>query len=123
MRKWCTAWQFLIRIHFISFSVFSSGSHIVNAQLTSRYMNLFSSEYNKRINLFEQGVSRIRNKNNNFFENTRNKSSIYDLKDIKSYFSLDFGGETPLIQFRQTNALPQAIQDDLVALFQRVWIA
>ncbi len=84
-------------------------------------MNLFSSEYNKRINMFEQGVNRIRNKNNNFFENTKNKNSIYDLSDIKSYFTVDFNGETPAIRFKTSNALPQSIKDDLVALFNIVW--
>lgn len=84
-------------------------------------MNLFSAEYNKRINTFEQGVSRIRNKNNNFFENTRNKSSIYDLTDIKSYFSIEFVGEVPSIRFKNSDALPPTIKNDLVQLFNSVW--
>jgi hypothetical protein len=86
-------------------------------------MNLFSSEYNKRINIFEQGVNRIRNKNNNFFENTRNKNSIYDLSDIKSYFSVDFAGDIPAIRFKNSDALPSTIKNDLVELFNKVWIS
>jgi hypothetical protein len=84
-------------------------------------MNPFSAEYNKKNNMFEQGISRIRNKNNNFFENTRLIKSIYNLADIKSYFVVTPTPAGPVLQFRKNNPLPAAIEKDITTLFNSIW--
>jgi hypothetical protein len=84
-------------------------------------MNPFSPEYNKKNNEFMQGISRIRNKNNNFFENTRHVKSIHNLADINTYFTIVPGMEQSGISFRKTNPLPAAIEAEIQSLFDRVW--
>jgi hypothetical protein len=84
-------------------------------------MNLFNPEYNKKRNLFDQGVTMIRNKNNNFFLNAKNEKSIYDLTDIGSYYSIYETGGEPSIIFREGSGLPDRIKGDVQELFDRVW--
>ncbi len=84
-------------------------------------MNLFNSEYNKKRNQFEQGVTMIRNRNNNFFLNAKKESSIYDLTDIASYYSIYEGAGSTELVFRANSGLPESIMKDVTALFNRVF--
>lgn len=84
-------------------------------------MNLFNPEYNKKRNQFDQGIGIIRNRNNNFFLNIKKHNSIYDLSDIKSYYSIYETGGAPELQFRNNSGLPDRIKGDIQELFDRVW--
>lgn len=84
-------------------------------------MNIFNPEYNKKQNLFTEGIKMIRNRNNNFFLNARNDKSIYDLTDIGSYFTLYETTGNPLLVFRENSGLPEKIRTDVQALFDKTW--
>jgi hypothetical protein len=82
----------------------------------------YSPEHNKKLNQFDQGIKRIRNSNNNFFENARAFNTIYDLKEIKSYFEvLNSMTGQPVLQFRKDGNLPQKIRDEISILFYTIW--
>ena len=84
-------------------------------------MTLFDSEYNKKRNHFEQGVTMIRNKNNNFFLNAKKESSIYDLTDIASYYNIyEVAGGLELV-FRPNTNLPANIKQAVTDLFNSVF--
>ena len=81
----------------------------------------FSPEHNKKLNEFDQGIKRIRNSNNNFFENTRAVRSIYDLKDIRSYFDVQVSMTGQFVlQFRKDSGLPEKIRSEISSLFYRI---
>ncbi len=84
-------------------------------------MNLFNSDYNKKQNTFEEGITSIRRKNNFFFLNARGGRSIYDLSDIKSYYELYETGGLPQLNFRNNSGLPDTIKNDIQDLFDRIW--
>lgn len=84
-------------------------------------MNLFNADYNKKKNAFEQGITRIRNKNNNFFLNASSKNTIYDLSDIKSYYNIYEIGNTQELSFRDNSGLPDRIKQDVQDLFNSIW--
>ncbi|HYD22908.1 MAG TPA: hypothetical protein VEB40_15600 [Flavipsychrobacter sp.] len=84
-------------------------------------MVLFNSEYNKKKNAFEEGIVSIRRRNNFFFLNTRSGKSIYDLSDIRSYFTLYETMGQPQLSFRINSGLPDQIKDDIQALFDSIW--
>lgn len=84
-------------------------------------MNMYSSSYNKQLNLFEEGIKRIRNKNSYVFENVRNAASIYDGKDIKSYYTIEEGAAGNSINFRPNSGLPEHIRQDIADLFYSIW--
>jgi hypothetical protein len=84
-------------------------------------MYIFNPAYNKKRNLFAEGMKMIRNKNNNFFLNAKNEKSIYDLTDIDSYYTVYEIGEKPSIVFRDNSGLPEKIRIDIVTLFEQVW--
>lgn len=84
-------------------------------------MTIYSPGYNKMQNLFEQGIRQIRNKNNNFFENASGRNTIYDLKDIKSYFDVVVTMGKTVLKFRTNSGLPEAIRNDISKLFYSIW--
>lgn len=84
-------------------------------------MSLFNSEYNKKRNQFEQGVTMIRNRNNNFFLNAKKESSIYDLTDIASYFNVYEVAGNPELVFRANSGLPDTIKQAVTDLFNSVF--
>ncbi len=84
-------------------------------------MNIFNPDYNKKRNLFTEGVKMIRNKNNNFFLNAKNEKSIYDLTDITSYYSMYEVGEKPSLEFRNNSGLPENIKTQIQELFNNIW--
>lgn len=84
-------------------------------------MNLFNSEYNKKRNAFEEGIVSISRKNKFFFLNVIAGKSIYDLQDIKSYYTVYETGGQPELNFRSNSGLPEAIKNDIQSLFDKVW--
>ena len=84
-------------------------------------MSIYSPGYNKMHNQFEQGIRQIRNKNNNFFENTTGRNTIYDLKDIKSYYDVVVSMGKTVLKFRPNSGLPEQIRNDISKLFYSIW--
>jgi hypothetical protein len=84
-------------------------------------MELYSSEFNKRKNRFDQVLTRIRNKNSNFFLNADTASSVADLSDIKSYFSIEIAGDAVSLNFRKNVLLPERIQTEIQHNFNSIW--
>lgn len=86
-------------------------------------MTLFSPENNKRRNRFEQGINGIRRQNSNFFDNAKAVNSIYDRKDINSYFTIEYLPSGMELQFRETMPLPENIAQDIRVLFEQCFQA
>lgn len=81
----------------------------------------YSPEENKKRNHFTEGITRIKNMNNNYFLNVRSNNSIYDVSDITSYFMIEPSESGCTIRFRQNTRLPEAIRQDIEKLFYSIW--
>ncbi|WP_276133737.1 hypothetical protein [Polluticoccus soli] len=84
-------------------------------------MHTYTSEYNKQINKFREGIKLVRKRHGNFFDNMINGRSIYDLKDINSYFEVRVAMGQTVLEFRPNSGLPDKIRDEISTHFYSVW--
>jgi hypothetical protein len=84
-------------------------------------IELYSSEYNKQINLFREGVRLIRKRNARFFDTIIAGKSIYDLADINAYFDVRPSMGKVELQFRSNSGLPDNVRKDISEHFYSIW--
>ncbi len=84
-------------------------------------LRIYTSAYNKELEMFEEGIKLIQNKNRFVLYNVTGNRTDDDMTDIRSFYMIEVGTDATIIHFKPDTNLPEDIQKEILELFHSVW--